>query len=244
MNIKLRSTLAACAMLVASSGPALALNLVQISGAKADFYYDADFWGMGAATVTGDTISLVAPPAYFTQVTVGSEQGYRSETYSDTGVSNVVVIAKTGYVLSGELTAAVSGAYAVGANNSSAIISADGAMYQATISGGAVQRDGYLGYFATQAQQFSSGAPAVGTFGNNATASLLDPPGKYQGILLDGALSLSATENGIGSSSSRISDVSYAFVLTAVPEPEQYLLFLMGALVVAGAARARRNGNR
>ncbi|RZT10598.1 PEP-CTERM protein-sorting domain-containing protein [Duganella sp. CF402] len=232
---------AACAMLAACASQACALNLVHISGSQTDFYYDADFWGAGAGSVSGNTLSLLAPPQYYSQVSVATDSGFRTETYSDNGYSLVVAVAKNGNALTGQLTTTVYGDFSLSPQDSASIVRADGAIYKAAYSGGVATREGYIGYFATQAMQTSSGhVPTTGMFVAAAAAELNAPPYEYQALLLDGALYLSATETGPGTTSTRLTSVSYGFAAKAVPEPDQYVLFLLGAVVLL-SARYRRD---
>lgn len=231
----------ACAILAACASHASALNLVHVSGSQTDFYYDADFWGAGAGTVSGNTLSLLAPLPYYSEVTVGTASGFRTETYSDNGASLVVAVAKNGNVLSGQLTTTVYGSFTLSPQDSASIVRADGAIYKASYAGGVATREGYIGYFATQAMQTSSGnVPTTGLFGAAAAAELLAPPNQYQALLLDGALYLSATETGPGTTATRLTSVSYTFAAKAVPEPDQYVLFLLGAAVLL-STRYRRD---
>jgi pyridoxine 5'-phosphate synthase PdxJ len=217
---------------------AQAVNMVQIDGAHASFFYDADFWGLGTANVVGDKISFTTP-AYFNQRAEGyGKSGEDSDRYTNQSASAVVAVAKAGYHLTGGIAYDVTTTYAqpvagafasqVNVNNISA----------GNWNGGSFVTDTQLGEFS---MSLSRGSSFEGTgSGTNHTLGTVDGGGTYSALGLDSYLFLTTSQRGAGFSEAGLSAASYQFGIAAVPEPATYGMLIGGLALVGLVGRRRR----
>lgn len=215
-----------------------AVNMVQIDGAHASFFYDADFWGLGTASVLGDKISF-STPSYFNQRAEGyGKIGEDTDRYTNQTASAVVAVAKTGYQLTGGIrydvtttyAQPVAGAFASQVNNSN--ISAG------SWNGKTFVSNEQLGQFSLFLSR-SSSADGIGS-GSTDTSGIISGAGTYSVVGLDSYLFLSTSQRGVGYSEAGLSTASYQFGVSAVPEPATYGMLLGGVAVLALSGRRRR----
>ncbi|NVM77622.1 hypothetical protein FHW83_003440 [Duganella sp. SG902] len=217
---------------------AQAVNMVQIDGAHASFFYDADFWGLGTASVVGDKISF-STPSYFNQHAEGyGKSGEDTDRYTNQTGSAVVAVAKNGYHLTGGIdydvtttyAQPVAGAFASQVNNTN--------ISTGTWNGKTFVSGTQLGQFSLFLSR-SSGADGIGS-GSTANTGTISGAGTYSVVGLDSYLFLSTSQRGVGYSEAGLSTASYQFGVSAVPEPATYGMLLGGVAVLALAGRRRR----
>jgi len=235
------------ASLVLAAGPAQAANYVKLEGNQVDFYYDSDFWNLEAA-VSGNSIQVRTDGVgRIAEVTEGAASPYPGPVYSaDVSVNQafrlaLIAVPHEGYALTNDLgaTASVtlratgfsgvvsygvanwytSGEFVNGAFNGWATIGHDGAFRYAQFDG--LGNDTNIEY----------GVPL----------ELMTSVTRHQAIATGGTFAGYASTTGLGVAEAALNGINYSFSVTAVPEPQQYLL--MGAgLALLGCAAKRRRG--
>jgi hypothetical protein len=164
----LRSARFSCLVVIsAASLPSVqAANLVQIDGEHATFFYDADFWGLGAASVLGDAISLQVRPDFAVSATVrpGTTTASQIQQAFDFASPGVVAVAKSGYSLKTLVGSGLSGNYTVAAGGSQVDVTLSGSLLLGSMNNGVfVPQTGFTGYSVT-ADYTSTGAAQSAPF--------------------------------------------------------------------------------
>ncbi|WP_373986790.1 PEP-CTERM sorting domain-containing protein [Duganella sp. BuS-21] len=218
---------------------AQAVNMVEISGAHTTFYYDADFWGLNTASVVGDKISFTTP-AYFNQHAVGhGVNGTGSDRYTNRSASAVVAVAHAGYQLSGGVDYDITTTYAQATTGAWANYVNSNGVEAGSWSGNSFVSAQQVGDFTISygrsASESGTGSGSNLTIGTSGGVS-----GSYQAVALNSYLFLIAEQKGAGFSDAGLSNASYAFNVSAVPEPATYLMMLGGFAALGLAGRRRR----
>ncbi|WP_167761467.1 PEP-CTERM sorting domain-containing protein [Duganella callida] len=229
--------LAAGAAWLSSAG---ATNLVQIDGAHTTFFYDADFWGLGAASVLGDTISLQMRPDMNVSASVraGSTTATQTQQATDSDSVGIVAVAKTGYSLTTKVGTGLNGSYFTAAKGGDVQVSLGGTIFTGYMENGAFRSQDVVTGSATYFSNASNGSAAqAGSF--DVLMYSANPLTYANAIGVDNYLSTYAYQSGSGSSSLSLNAVRYEFSAVAVPEPETYAMLLGGIAVLAGVARRR-----
>lgn len=217
---------------------AQAVNMVQIDGAHASFFYDADFWGLGTASVVGDKISFTTP-AYFNQHAEGyGKNGEDSDRYTNQSASSVVAVAKTGYQLTGGIAYDLTTTYAQPVAGAFATQVNVNGINSGSWNGSSFVSGTQLGEFSLS---LSRGSTFDGTgSGTTHTIGTVDGAGAHSALALDSYLFLTTSQRGAGFSEAGLSSASYQFSISAVPEPATYGMLLGGLAVMGLAGRRRR----
>ena len=218
---------------------AQAVNMVQISGAHASFFYDADFWGLNTAVVTGDKISFTTPE-YFNQHAEGyGQKGTDTDRYTNRSSSSVVAVAHAGYTLTGSVDYSITTTYAQPAANSWAAYTYNNDVNAGTWNGAAFQSDATIGNFSLF-QTRSASADGAGSGTHQTIGNTSGSVGAYQALALDSYLFLLAEKTGSGYAEAGLSAASYQFTVSAVPEPATYGMLLGGLVMIGLVGRRRR----
>ena len=245
--MKLKSL--SCAVLLPlgliATASAQAANYMEIDGDNVQFFYDADFWGENAATVTGNTISFDLGTDYTTsaKVKTSGANSLASQTLQQSDPFGLVVVAKGGYQLQNYLEASLVGHYTLAAQGGYAVGSAAGFVNSGTFTGGTFNPAPWSGdYYSAYNIVFSSGAVSSGALNTSGTAGALGVV--VPGLGIETFVASGVQQAGPGSSTSVVSSVSYgvAVVAAPVPEPEAYAMLLAGLGALALAARRRKGG--
>lgn len=238
MNKFLRAPLA-LAIAASLVSAAQATNYVSVEGTGVTFYYDADFWGLGSASVTGNSISFDLDPSYSLVAKVASNKpsGTSVHTYTENATAAVVAVAHSGWALSSAVGLNLAGSYA-GVNSGSKLdASGSGDLYAGSFSGGSFSAGSYLNSYGVEFVR-NGGTPAAGAI--NVGQTLFNDGNKYSALGLDAWLYTNAYQGGPGNASLNASSFRYDFNVSAVPEPATYGMLLVGLGVMAGVARRKR----
>lgn len=233
MKLNLSRSLMFAALVAAGAvSSAHATNLVEIAGTNVKFYYDADFW-TGTASVTGNTISFALSEDYDLTAKVISKSGHKEITFDDGIEGALFVVANAGYNLAPSVSNSVVGGYspaATGGYASSALNSVllGGSGYSNGVVSGALA-DGNLYHWWE-----STGVNPV----SSSTSATLS--NSYKAARVDTDFSLEVLQTGSGTSNLTLSNISYGFSVSAVPEPETYAMMIAGLGLVGFAARRRK----
>lgn len=247
--MKMKSPIAALALTAfaaAFSSSAQATDYVEVSSATADFYYDADFWGSSAVTLTGNTISFGLASDFSTSATArGSAGSYASDTQLDVDDQfSVYVVAHAGYALTSDLTHTVNATYSLTANGGQ--VSADYSMQlsSARSVNGSYAIDNELRFDIDIQQLSSNGASQSGAYVFGGLSTNYPQSGaQYAAVGINNVLGLQSLQNGPGKTASAFTSESFGFTVSAVPEPETYGMMLAGLGLIGFVAR-RRKGAR
>lgn len=238
MNKFLRAPLA-LAFAVCAMSSAQAVNYVSVAGSDVTFYYDADFWGVNAGAVSGNSISFGVDPSYSLLAKVASNKpaGTNVQTYADSASAAVIAVAHNGYVLNSSVGFNLVGSYG-GVNGGSAITTtAGGDIFGGTFSGGAFSSGNYLSSYSVG---FATDAQSTATGNINVTQQGSDNGIQYSALGLDALLYANVYQHGPGSLSLDVATARYDFSVSAVPEPETYGMLLLGLGVLGAVARRKR----
>lgn len=217
---------------------AAAATYVEVAGANVNFYYDADFWGDNAATVTGNNISFgLSSDDYTLGASVSKPKGAKTQTSEDSASPAFFVVAHNGYTLAQSLTNGVTGSYALPAVGGQSTISASGDFAGGTFGGGAFSSTGTVGSYSNTVSIASNGAPTSGALIGNVASSAGALTSSALGV--DANLLGKAVQTGVGSTYTAYSTVNYGFTVSAVPEPETYGMLIAG-LGLLGFMASRR----
>ncbi|SHM63398.1 PEP-CTERM protein-sorting domain-containing protein [Duganella sacchari] len=239
-TIKLSRCLIALVASAACLSSAGAANLVQIDGAHTTFFYDADFWGVGAASVIGDTISLQVRPEFDVTATVrpGTATGTQTQQNSDFASFGVVAVAKTGYALQTRVGSGLTGSYAVDAKGSEAQASLVGTVFAGALQNGAFVPQTPLTGLPSWANYASNGTAQAANF--NVMMYSANPLSYANAVAVDSYLTTYVHQVGSGTAAMTLNTAQYAFSAVAVPEPQTYAMLLGGVVALSVASRRRK----
>jgi pyridoxine 5'-phosphate synthase PdxJ len=231
--------IAAAMVAAAYAQSAQAVNLVQIDGAHATFFYDADFWGLNTATVTGDKIAFITP-SYFNQHAEGhGVQGREIDRYTNESSSAVVAVAHGGYQLTGGVNYDLTTTYAQpGAGAFASYVNINN-VNGGTWNGTTFQSTSAVSQFSLSESR-STLSDGVGSGTDHATGTTAGALGSYSALALDSYLFLIAEQKGAGYSEAGLAAASYQFGVSAVPEPATYGMLLGGVALIGLVGRRRR----
>jgi hypothetical protein len=201
------------------AGTAQAANYVQVAGQHLTFYYDADYWGIGAASVTGDRLVMAAGPYVDRSATGYSPSEKNVSAYSDASAAAVIAVAHTGYALTGEIGYQAQIDYALAASGSKVDYSSEERVRKGIFSNGGFGSDSYIGDLLSSQSESSTGVGSLGKIKPASQGGLFDAPSRYSDM---SSLSF-----------------SYDFAVAAVPEPATYGMLLVGLGALALAARRK-----
>jgi len=234
MKSKLLQGIFAIGFSVAALVPgAQAQTMQSIEGNNVVFYYDADFWGASTPTVNGNSISF-APNSHYQLSATGLAAGDQPFAgYSVHSSSTLVVVAKGGYALNSVVDFALRG---------TATLATDG--YAMGLLSGYLRSGIYdaNGFWPSGTLMENISLPAVGLVNGNfeGIASSVGDGHSYHVLNLMGDVGLFVAHTGVGTSTAKLTEVSYAFNVSAVPEPETYMMLGAGLALVGFAARRRK----
>lgn len=215
-----------------------AVNLVQIDGAHATFFYDADFWGLNTASVTGDKISFVTPSYFNQHAEVHNPKATEMDRYTNDSSTAVVAVAKNGYKLTGGLNYDLTKTYSIEYEGSMADHINYNSINAGTWNGTTFQSMSLVSQFNGSSSRSvymdGYGSGSLHTIGNTAGAL-----GSYNAVALDSYLFLTAYQKGLGYADAGFSAASYQFGVSAVPEPATYGM-LLGGVAMIGMVTCRR----
>ncbi|NVM77543.1 hypothetical protein FHW83_003361 [Duganella sp. SG902] len=247
-NQKFVGLLATAVFALATSSAATAANYIGISGAHADFYYDADLYGIGTASVVGDSISFALPSFYSATATSKTANDNASETLSDNFNKGLIAVAHTGYQLNASLTTSVTVEFINTGGRSNGMLQESYYVYEGGYYNGHVTRSSRL--FIGSSANFYESFTSPGTVIKSSAPDTDFGSGLYSTLIVEDGFYYSAGLLGLGSASTSVTSVSYGFTaltigtppITPVPEPETYAMLLAGLGVLAAASRRRKQG--
>lgn len=230
-------------------GAAHAASYVKLAGEHIDFYYDSDFWTLGAA-VSGTTISLrPGGMAASAQVTEGAADPNDGPLFT-AGVAvdrafdqAVIAVAHAGYTLNNQLNAV--GAYTLRytgyyGDSTQSLISD---FTSGTFGSGGFSAGAALGRQIQWSYRYTHEFTWDGA-ASYEPLELATSLNAHAAIAASGVFSASASTSGLGLAEAGLDSVSYTFDVSAVPEPEQYALLGAGLALLAFVACKRRQENR
>lgn len=219
--------LAACA---ASS--AQAVDVREVQGANVVFFYDADTWGANAFSVVGNSISFNLSDDFDLTAKSSSPANTKTDSIGFDRAVALVVVAKNGYTLNKGLSYGISAGTADIANGN-AFAALMGDVMTGSMSGHTFTAGSYIGSYSVSNYLTASGSLV-------ATDVKPTSPAQYTTVGLGANLFLGLQQIGTGISHASIDQVSYGFSVSAVPEPETYMMLGAGLALVGFAARRRK----
>lgn len=223
-------------------GNAQAANYIEITGQNVSFFYDADYWGLAAASVVGDKITL-STPAHVARSAVGNSPSERNERiYSDSASAAVIAVARQGYALSGAVGFKPTINFGLAANGGSIVLGGTDQIVHGDYTNGAFTSAGSVGYlsYGSTYGLSSSGTASSGVSNYlTETGVLSGGLGGFGALAIDSAIYLSAIQQGVGNTTAGVS-YSYDFAVSAVPEPATYGMLLAGMGILALVARRKQ----
>lgn len=241
MNLQLPRRLLVAALIAAGAmSSAQAANYIEIDGANVKFFYDADFWGVGSASVTGNSISFSISDDFEVFAKSSTNTGSGAGGHVDYSQAGVFAVAKSGYSVSGAVGASATSTYSFTTGLGSSTTLLAGSIYGGAYSAGGFDAAYYEDDFYNSVTVYSNSNPAPGT-GGTITAGAGTANNYYSAVGLDTQLGIGALQTGKGRTDTALTNVSYNFAVTAVPEPETYAMMIAGLGLVGFAARRRKN---
>lgn len=225
-------------VLVCGMGAAQAANYVTLSGANVDFFVDADYFDVSAATVTGNAISFAFTAPEYTLNVAGNLPGGRSEgtLFSDRG-KLLYVVAHDGYSVLPRFRANADAWYDSTAETGRATASINTYAFRSTYSNGefssSPDSNGFQFLQLNRTGIADGEAQAFSGYGDGYRV----PVGA---LGLDLNLSAQVVQEGVSSTTLSIRQLGYSFTVAAVPEPEAWLMVLAGLGVMGWALRLNR----
>lgn len=229
-----------------AAGAAQAANYVKLSGDKVDFYYDRDFWTLGA-TVSGNSISvLTGLVGESVAVSEGAQDPYQGPVFSKAlnfeyaYDNSIIAVAHDGYWLNNNITAAADVSLQSTGFSGSSSFTLENVYTRGEYSGGSFVPAGALGTNVEHRYFYFDG------YGNGGAGEDNSPiyPGttreRHQAIAAGGVYYGTAEVTGLGIGSSTLNGINYNFSVTAVPEPDQYALLGAGLALLGCLARRRQ----
>jgi len=218
---------------------AKAVNFVEVDGTHLQFFYDADFWGIGAASVSGDSITFNTNDLKASvSVKLSSSNGSSSQDYSDFTTPGLVAVLKSS-AQSVDVSNTLKADYVL-ASGGKASASLSGDIKSGSFSGGMFSPSASVGAFD---QLIKPSSPGTGSLSQSSPASL----GSWDmanAIGINASILLHADQQGGGMTSISMTQAVYSFdvtpVATPVPEPESYAMLLAGLGLVGVVARRRK----
>jgi len=244
MKLLTKKLLTAVSLLTCGlSGTASAYNLVSIESAQATYYYDSDFWGVGNAQLSGNTLTFRPTTISLHGDTVDPVDQYVWATKRFNGYASIIAVAKDGYQLNTNERFATGGSYKISPDNPyfnaeiSETVFSQGGTYAGgvfTASSSAPERSDAFGSVTGWGIEPSKGNIWTG----NDQVGVTGP----KAVAIDTLFYLSAARYApSGSVDIRVSHSEYTFVIGAVPEPETYAMLLAGLGVLGCLSRRRKH---
>lgn len=239
MNLQLPRRLLVTALLaIGAVSSAQAANYVEIDGTNVKFFYDTDFWGVGAATVTGNSISFAISDDFAVFGKTNSSTGVGAAIHVDQALSGVIAVAKTGYSVSSAVSASGKASYSFTTGAGVAQSQVGASIYGGYYTGSSFTSQSYEGSFSESAQVNSTGQASDGVFTVNAAAG--SASNYFSAVGLNTQIGIAAQQSTKGRTDAILTAVSYNFAVAAVPEPETYAMMIAGLGLVGFAARRRK----
>jgi hypothetical protein len=171
--------LVSAALLLLAALPAHA-EYIKLVGSDVDIYYQADFWGAGNATITGNSISIATD---YTEYASSGDYFFTAAP----GVG-VFAVAHAGYALTGSTTLGVSGSYILPGtvlpfDLNGASINSSVQIYSASVTNGSFALDELAGTGSVGTSVEGTPEPSAGNF--STTFSTSEATGLYEAVGLD-----------------------------------------------------------
>lgn len=233
-----RRLMLAALLAAGAASSAQAGNFVEIDAADVKFYYDADFWGAGSASVIGNSISFAISEDYDVSARSRSASGTGNGSFFDFTQLSVFAVAKTGYALNSVVTGSVQTDYTLAAGGGYSSTSFSGDIAGGTYSGGAFFGTVAEGGYSVTPDRSSTGSNSSGSYSSNISVG--DGTTQYAALGVSTGLEAKAFQLGVGSVRTTVTDVNYNFAVSAVPEPESYAMMMAGIALLGFSARRRK----
>lgn len=230
-NTLLKQTLV-LALAACAAASAQAVDVREVQGANVVFFYDADTWGADAFSVSGNSITFNMSDDFDLKAKSSSSSNTKTDSIGFDRATALVVVAKNGYALSKALSYGITAGSAQIANGD-AFVMLTGDLNTGTMSGHTFTVSSNIGSYSVFNHLTSSGSLV-------ATDAYPGSQAQYSTLGIGANLFLKLQQIGTGTSYASVDQVSYGFSVTAVPEPETYLMLGAGLGLVGFAARRRK----